>query len=328
MKIMLDKVRVYFMGAGEVAVPILLRLANSDIVELCGIATQVDKEAGRKKVLTATPVAKIADLMGMNIEKVPSVNVPEFVAKLAAMDLDFIVVVSFGQFLKKEILELPRYRCINIHTSILPKYRGASPIISTLLNRDHYAGVSFMEMDLSMDTGAIYQCIEIPVEADDTALSLENRLGQMAANHVDRVLLDIKTGHLTPTLQDNSKATYCSKIKKQMGLIDWAKHESKDIEAMVRAFTPWPNASVILPMKNGKMLQVTVNRCRIDKEKSGIKGSPQVLGADKNGIFISCVDGGVIEILELTIPGKKMMKANEFVNGYHLAVGKGLIDNE
>lgn len=325
---MIDKVRVYFMGAGEVAVPILLRLANSDIIELCGIATQVDKEAGRKKVLTATPVAKIADLMGMNIEKVPSVNDPDFIAKLREMDLDFIVVVSFGQFLKQEILELPRYRCINIHTSILPKYRGASPIISTLLNRDHYAGVSFMEMDLSMDTGAVYQCIEIPVDADDTALSLENRLGQMAANHVDRVLLDIKTGHLTPVLQDNSKATYCSKIKKQMGLIDWAKHESLDFEAMVRAFTPWPNVSMIVPLKNGNKLQLTINKCRIDREKSAEKGNPQILAADKNGIYLSCIDGGVLEILELTIPGKKTMTAREFVNGYHLAVGKGLIDNE
>ena len=325
---MIDKVRVYFMGAGEVAVPILLRLANSDIIELCGIATQIDKEAGRKKVLTATPVAKIADLMGLQVEKVPSVNEAGFIERLKQMDLDFIVVVSFGQFLKKEILELPRYRCINIHTSILPKYRGASPIISTLLNRDKYAGVSFMEMDLTMDTGAVYQCIEIPVEPDDTAMSLENRLGQMAANHVDRVLLDIKIGHLNPTLQDNTQATYCSKIKKQMGLVDWAKHDSLTIEAMVRAFTPWPNASMILPLKNGSKLQITVNKCRIDREKIGKVGCPRVLSADKNGIFISCLDGGVIEILELTIPGKKMMRAVEFVNGYHLEIEKDLIDNE
>ncbi len=325
---MLDKMRVYFMGAGEVAVPILLRLANSDIVELCGVATQIDKEAGRKKVLTATPVAKIAELMDIGVEKVPSVNDPEFIVRLQKMDLDFIVVVSFGQFLKKEILELPRYRCINIHTSILPKYRGASPIISTLLNRDDYAGVTFMEMDLTMDTGAIYQCIEIPVEVDDTALSLENRLGQMAANHVDRVLLDIKTGHLVPTLQDNSQATYCSKIKKQMGLVDWKKHTSLDIEAMVRAFTPWPNASVILPLKNGTNLQITVNKCRIDREKNGKKGEVKVISADKNGIFVNCIDGGVIEIQELTIPGKKMMRAMDFTNGYHLDIGKGLVDNE
>ena len=113
-----------------------------------------------------------------------------------------------------------------------------------------------------------------------------------------------------------------------MGLIDWAKHESLDFEAMVRAFTPWPNVSMIVPLKNGNKLQLTVNKCRIDREKSAEKGNPQILAADKNGIYLSCIDGGVLEILELTIPGKKTMTAREFVNGYHLAVGKGLIDNE
>lgn len=324
---MSEKIKVYFLGAGEVAVPILLRLATSELVDLKGAATQIDKPAGRKKVLTATPVAKIADLMNINIEKIESVNDEDFLAKLEKMDLDFIVVVSFGQFLKKKILDLPRYRCINIHTSILPKYRGASPIVSAILNRDHYTGISFMEMNLTMDTGAVFQCIEIPVAEDETAMSLESKLGQMAANHVDMILMDIKDGRLNPMLQDNSRATYCSKIKKQSGIINWATQTSLDIEAMVRAFTPWPNACAVLPLENGSSLQVVLNQCVLHREKHGIEGVPQIMSADKNGLFISCIDGGVIEILALTVPGKKEMKSKDFINGYRLAIGKGLIED-
>ena len=153
------KIKIYFLGSGPIAVPVLTKLQHSPNLELLGVATQPDRQAGRKRQLLSTPVGTASDAAGTPALRVENVNDPDFLDMLKKLDVDFVLVVSFGQLLKADLLNLPRYGCINVHASILPRYRGASPISTAIANQDSETGVTFMKMDRGLDTGDIYQII-------------------------------------------------------------------------------------------------------------------------------------------------------------------------
>ncbi|MBQ6352463.1 MAG: methionyl-tRNA formyltransferase, partial [Lentisphaeria bacterium] len=233
--------KIYFLGSGEIAVPVLRACIASPELELLGVGTQPDRAAGRRGRLSPTPVGMAAAESGLAADKTPDVNAPEFLEKLRALAPDMVLVVSFGQLLRQTLLELPRFGCVNVHASLLPRYRGASPIVQALLHRDAATGVCFMRMDKGLDTGAVYRTLEFPLRGDEYADALELELGELAGRAVAETLTGIASGRYLPVEQDHAAATVCRKIRKEDAWIDW-RRDAADIAAMVRAYHPWPGA--------------------------------------------------------------------------------------
>lgn len=314
----MKKFKVFFMGAGEIAIPIFEKLLKSENLELVGCATQIDRPAGRKKILTPTPVGIRAAELGVPIEKVERVNEESYVRHIEKLEPDFIVVVSFAQILRERLLNIPKISCVNIHSSLLPKYRGASPVISALLAREKTSGITFMKMEKGLDSGPIYRTLATLVTEADTAETLEKRLGMLAGASIESVLTEIAQGTLPPMPQEESQVTFCSKFKKSDGIIDLTRDIGAHINAKIHAFNPWPMASVELPMADGSVKNFFLCDSRLEDEISPLKSC--VIQADKNALRIAGADGRVIRILSVLVPGKKMMSHKDFLNGYHLKI--------
>ena len=307
------KLKIYFLGSGNIAVPILNKLVNSTDIELVGIGTQQDRPAGRKRQLHPTPIGQYAAENNLNIDKPISVNDPEFIAKLRALTPDIILVIAYGQLLKTAILELPKISCLNIHASLLPKYRGASPIVHALLNRDSKTGNCFMEMERGLDTGPVYRTVELPINGNEYADTLEYNLGKLAADNTIEILLAIAAGTLTAIEQDSKLATTVGKIHKNDGIIDWNFQASK-IEAMIRAYHPWPGATCELKTQK-RNLKLRITAAKVHHEIHGKPGA--IIQADKQGWIIAC-GSGALEIIKVIPQGKKAMRATDFLNGSQL----------
>jgi len=310
------KLRVYFLGAGTIAAPVLAALVKAPEVNLVGAGTQIDRPAGRNRVMTPTPVGIWAAANGIAIDKVPSVNAPEFLEKLAALQPQIILVISFGQLLKRDLLHLPGATCVNIHASLLPSYRGASPITASILHRDETTGVSFMQMEEGLDTGPVYCQLEYPLQGNETTDWLELQLGELAANETVSVLQRIVNGELRPVAQDQGRVTMTRKITKHHGEIDWHLPACQ-LEAMTRAFHPWPGAVFSLAAI-GKDLHIRVVEARV---LSGFHGRPgEVLLADKRGWVIACGEHA-LELLRVVPQGRKEMTGIEFLRGCRIEAG-------
>ncbi len=305
-----DKPKIYFLGSGAIAVAPLAKLYVSDRIDIVGIGTQQDRPAGRKRQLMPTPVGAWAAENNIDIDKPGSVNTEEFLSELRSLKPDILFVASFGQILKKEILELPEIACVNLHASLLPFYRGASPIAAALLNGDKVTGVTFMKMDEGLDTGPEYCRIEYRVVAE-RACELELKLGDISAKNVEDVVLKIFAGELPEIKQDDSGATYAGKIKKSDGIIDWNDAAEK-IVCKVRAYHPWPGASFTYHTPKRPM-KVTITCAEaIDFPSSLSPGG--TIKADKNGWIIATGDNA-LSIKTLIPEGKAEMTAAEFVRG-------------
>ena len=313
---MIDKIRIYFMGSGKIAVPVVEVLAKAKNVNLLGIGTQVDQRAGRGKGKRPTPVGQFAAENKLEADKIESVKDPAFMDKMRSLKLDFIIVVSFGQILRQELLDIPDCCCLNVHASILPEYRGASPISAAILNGDAESGIAFMKMDKGLDTGAVYKILKMPLQGNEYADSLENELGNLAADNIAEILGQIKNGELTAQEQDEEQATLTSKVKKNDGRIDWNLPAGK-IGAMVRAYHPWPGAFFTLQGKKGQ-IKLNIIEARCVNDMSGEAG--EVLQANKKALIIACGEGA-LEILKLIPQGKKEMSGPAFLNGHRLIEG-------
>jgi len=313
---MIEKNRIYFMGSGKIAVPVLKALVKAENINLLGIGTQVDQRAGRGKGKRPTPVGQFAAENNLEADKIESVKDPVFMDKMRSLNLDFIVVVSFGQILRQELLDIPGCCCLNVHASILPKYRGASPISAAILNGDADSGIAFMKMDKGLDTGAVYKIFKMPLQGNEYADSLENELGNLAAESIEKVLIQIKSGQLTAQKQDEKQATLTSKVTKNDGEIVWSLPAEKT-EAMVRAYHPWPGAYFTLQGKKGQIKLNIIEACYVN-DAAGEAG--EVLQADKKALIIACGEGA-LEILRLIPQGKKEMSGPAFLNGHRLDSG-------
>ena len=307
---MFKRPKVYFLGSGAIAVPVLRELASDGRVDFVGAGTQIDRPAGRRGVLTPTPLGAFGDNSGIMVERISNVNDSEYLSRLRQAAPDFVVVVSFGQLLKSELLELPEYGCVNVHASLLPKYRGASPIIQSILNRDAATGVALMQMEKGLDTGAVYTTWQRSLDGSEYADPLEIELGELAAKNIVSALLDIFCGKLSAVPQDDEKATVCRKIKKDMGIIDWKK-SAFEIEAMVRAYTPWPGAVCAVNTPRG-VVRASVVKAKVREDLSGVPG--ESLDCGKKLIIVACGEFA-LEILEIAPSGSKAMPAAAFRNG-------------
>lgn len=308
---MLKQLKVIFLGSGPIAVPILEALYNSELIQLAGVVTQPDRPAGRKRVLTPTPLGQAALELGIEPQRVENVNTPEFLETLAALAPDMLCVVSFGQILKTPLLALPKYGCINVHASILPKYRGASPITQCLLNGDAETGVAFMEMERGLDSGAVYRMEYCPLDGSEYADSLEMKLGNIAAAVAAETLCDIASGKLQGVPQDPAQVTVCRKISKSEGRFSW-NFEAEKIERMTRAFFPWPGA--VCDYHNASGAPGVINICKA-AVVSGFDLAPGECAELPGKLIVGCGGKNALEILELIPSGARRMNAAAFRNG-------------
>ncbi len=316
----MDKVRIYFLGSGAFAVPVLKSLLESDKVEIVKIITQVDKPAGRKKILTPTPVGLWCDANSLACERVKSVNKADFHEQAQKDAVDMFVVVSFGQLLKETTLALPRLCCMNVHASLLPRYRGASPILSALLAGEEKTGVTFMLMDKGLDTGDILEMWEMPIDENITGEDLEYALADYAGNHLADCIGKVASGVLKGTPQDHSKATHTGKIKKADGAILW-QNTAEEILRQVRAFHQWPTAFFFFTkQENARPMLVKLTEAEIAPFDAALPPAGTITDVDKKGVLVAC-GNGVIRIKKVIPEGKKEMSGADFARGQHLQQG-------
>lgn len=308
--------RVIFMGTPDFSVGALKALAENGY-EIAGVVTQPDKPRGRGKASAMTPVKEAALELGLTVYQPSRVREQSFMDTVRALNPDVIVVSAFGQIIPKALLELPRYGCVNIHASLLPKYRGAAPIQWAVMDGEPVSGVTIMQMDEGLDTGDMLAKTEVPLEPDETGGSLFDKLSRAGAELLIRTLPALEQGTLTPEKQPlESPTAYARMIRKEDGRIDW-NLEAEAIERRIRGLNPWPSAYTEL---TGKILKIW--RAEVLPKESG-QAPGTVTEAGKGGFFVQ-TGKGVLRLLEVQLEGKKRMDAQAFLRGFHAAPGMKL----
>ena len=308
--------RVIFMGTPDFSVGALKALAENGY-EIAGVVTQPDKPRGRGKASAMTPVKEAALELGLTVYQPSRVREQSFMDTVRALNPDVIVVSAFGQIIPKALLELPRYGCVNIHASLLPKYRGAAPIQWAVMDGEPVSGVTIMQMDEGLDTGDMLAKTEVPLEPDETGGSLFDKLSRAGAELLIRTLPALEQGTLTPEKQPlESPTAYARMIRKEDGRIDW-NLEAEAIERRIRGLNPWPSAYTEL---TGKILKIW--RAEVLPKESG-QTPGTVTEAGKGGFCVQ-TGKGVLRLLEVQLEGKKRMDAQAFLRGFHVAPGMKL----
>lgn len=300
--------RIVFMGTPDFAVGSLQALCESGKHEILAVVTQPDRPKGRGNKLLQTPVKEYALAQGLTVYQPPKVKTPEFVELLHELQPELIVVAAFGQFLSKEILELPKYGCINVHASLLPKYRGAAPIQYAIIKGEKESGVTIMQMDIGMDTGAMLDKVVVPIEENTTMGELHYALREQGAALLLQVIDKIAAGTAVAEPQDNEQATYATLLDRSMEHIDWSK-TAQEVHNLIRGFNPAPSTFTKLP--NGKGLKIWGSKMT-DKNSAAAAGT--VIETGKHSFFVACGEG-VLEITEVQPESKKRMPAQVFLNG-------------
>lgn len=298
--------KIVFMGTPDFSVNALENIvkAGHDVV---GVITQPDKPKGRGGKMQYTPVKEKALELGLDVYQPQRVKETEFIEKLKEMNPDAIVVIAFGQILPKAILDMPKYGCINVHASLLPKYRGAAPIQWSVIDGEKETGVTTMYMNEGLDTGDIIDKVVVPIDKKETGGSLFDKLAIEGGKLILKTLIELENGTAVRTPQDDSKSNYAGMINKQLGKIDFNK-SANEIERLIRGLNPWPSAYTKMDGKTLKILDADVD----DSENDSAPGTITEVGKD----FIRVATGkGSLKILELQLEGKKRMKTRDFLNG-------------
>ncbi len=279
--------------------------------EVVAVVTQPDKEKGRGKQVSMSPVKECAIKYDIPVLQPVKIRLPENVEELKKYPADVYVVAAFGQILTQEILDIPKYGCINIHASLLPAYRGAAPIQWAILDGLKETGVTIMQMDAGIDTGDILLQETLQIESTDTGESLFDKLSVLGAKTIVKALPMIEKGELTPIKQDDSKSNYAKMLKKEMGLIDW-NNSAEVIERYVRGLNSWPSAYSYI---NGKQLKIW------KAEVVEANGNPgEVIAVDKNSVTVACGQNA-LKLIEIQLEGKKRMEVGAFLLGYKVNTG-------
>jgi len=297
--------KIVFMGTPAFAVPSLRALLAAQTV--VGVVTQPDRPAGRGQRLQASPVKAVAEAAGIPVYQPPSLRKPATIVPLQVWEPEVIVVVAFGQILRPHVLNLPPHGCLNVHASLLPRWRGAAPIQHAILAGDEVSGVSLMQLDEGMDTGPVYVRAPLPLWPDETAASLHDRLAELGAELLAAHLDDILAGRLAAQPQDDALATYAPMIKKEAGHIDW-RRDAVELDRHVRAMTPWPGAYTTW---QGAHLKILAARPLREGLPAGAPG--RVVAAGSEVIALASAGGLALDALQLA--GKRAMSAHEFVLG-------------
>jgi len=300
------------MGTPHFAVP-TLRLLHASGYEITGAFTQPDKPVGRSQQVTAPPVKQAAVELGMTVFQPAKIRPPEVCELLKSLQPDAIVIVGYGKIIPQHIIDLPRHGCINLHASLLPKFRGAAPVNWAIVRGETVTGVTTMKIDAGLDTGDMLLRREIPIEPDDDAVTLGRRLAEIGAPLLVETLRGLEAGTIAPVPQDHSQATLAPILKKEDGLIDWGL-PARDIANRVRGLVPWPGAYTRF---RGATLQVW--NCRLQLADCRL-GELLVQG---HRLFAGCGDGAV-ELIEVQLEGKRRMSAADFVNGARIQPGEKL----
>jgi len=304
--------RIVFFGTPSFALlPLETLIQGSD--EVVAVVTQPDREKGRRRKMVASPVKEVALQKGLSILQPEKAKEVSFQEELKGFGADLFVVAAYGQILPKTVLSLPKYGAINIHASLLPKYRGSAPIAWAILNGEKKTGITTMLMDEGMDTGDILLQSEIPIHEDETTETLQGRLASLGAQLLSETLEKMKKGEIHPTPQDHSKATYAPMLRKEDGQIDWKKG-AEEIDRQVRGFHPWPGAYTEW---QGQILKIYKGEVRKGKA-AGKAGTVLWAGTD----FIEIETGKDSYLLkEVQLEGKRRMSTRDFLAGHPIPVG-------
>jgi len=296
--------KIVFFGTPDFAVKSLERLHETKGFEIVAVVTQRDKAVGRKKIITEPPVKKCAIKLGIKV--LQPKNKKELETMLTLIKSDLFVVIAFGMIFPEKVLKMAKYGAINVHASLLPLYRGASPIQESLLNGDASTGVSIMKMDTELDHGDIYLMIRMEIEKSDSLEKLSEKLSALGSGILPLTIKDIVEGTLKPIPQNHKIATFCTKISKNDGKIDWETDSAEKIYNMVRAYTPWPSVYTTFNNKTLKILETKYEEGSISPGKFTIDGEKVKIGTCK----------GVLVPSKVQIEGKSPMDIKSFINGY------------
>lgn len=304
--------RIVFMGTPDFSVPTLEALvkAGHDVV---GVVTQPDKPKGRGKAVLMTPVKEKAVELSIPVYQPVKARDEAFVETLRVLQPDVCVVIAFGQILPKAILDIPRYGCVNIHASLLPRYRGAAPLQWVVLNGEKETGITTMMMDVGMDTGDMLEKVTVPMDEKETYGSIHDKLCVLGGELIVSTLAKLEAGTLVRTPQNDEEATYTKKITKSMGDIDWTM-DAAFIERLIRGLNPWPSTYTCWNGKTIKIWDADV----LDEEYPGECG--EIVSVDKHSVLVK-TGTGILSLKSLQLEGKKRMEIDAFLRGCQMEPG-------
>lgn len=312
---MTEGLRIVFMGTPDFSVPSLEALIDHGY-RVVGVVTQPDRPRGRKQVLTPPPVKRVAEARGIPVFQPEKLRDPEAVRTVLAMDPDLVVTAAYGQIVPKAILDGPRYGCINVHASLLPKYRGGAPIHWALINGEKETGITIMKMVPELDAGDILSQREIPIDDRDNVGTLHDKLSRLGAELLTETLPDLLSGRIRPIPQDERLVTYAPNIRREDEWIDWGR-TARQIYDHVRGLHPWPVASTTWMGMTLKIWWVEWSDAASDRPPG------TVIAAGREGIEVAA-GRGTVRIVQLQPAGKKPMKAEEFLRGRRISTGDRL----
>lgn len=307
--------KVLFMGTPEIAATILEAIIASKH-EVVGVVTQEDKPKGRGKALSAPPVKEVALAHNIEVFQPPKIKEASAIERLRKFDADIFVVAAYGKILSKEILDMPKYGCINAHASLLPKYRGAAPIQWSIIDGEKLTGVTVMQMDEGLDTGDMLFKSVVEIADDDTADTLYDKLSVCGGSLIVEALDRIEVGDIHPIKQDDSMATYAKMLDKSLGRLNFNR-PAAEIERLVRGLNSWPGTYTFIDGKSLKIWEVKLS----DIDSNGEPGT--VHSADNGKLFVNTLDKA-LEVVTIQLEGKKRMDVKSFMLGFKINAGDKL----
>ena len=306
----MDPVRVVFLGSPQFAVPSLESLIVSDAIDVSLVVTQPDRPSGRGRKLQPPPVKLSAQSHAIATIQPETLKDEQVLDRLRTLDPDVLVIVSYGEILRRDVLELPKFGCLNVHPSLLPSYRGSIPIQATILNGDPDAGISIIRLVRRMDAGPILSQTRVPLTGEETAGSLSQHLAQKAGELLPDVIIDWVRGVIKETPQDEYKATYCRELTKSDAQIDW-RWSADYIERFVRAMSPWPRAWTVAGDNRLSIDAVSLSR---DREQQDVNAAPGQVFRDGQRVRVAAGDG-MLALGTVQPAGKKSMQAADWIRG-------------
>jgi len=313
-----DKPTIIFAGTPEFAAVALQALIN-DGNKIVAVYTQPDRPAGRGRKLTASSVKQLALAHNIPVEQPETLKDQIAIQQLKSYKADVMIVAAYGLLLPKSVLEIPASGCINIHASLLPRWRGAAPIQRAILAGDKETGITIMQMDVGLDTGDMLLKMTTPISEDDNTATLHDRLAQMGGQAIIKAISLLTKNKLVPEKQDESLATYAKKLEKKEAWIDWSQ-TAEQIHRQIRAFNPWPIAQTMLDKTIVRIVDATL------LEKTSDKQPGTVIRKDKDSIDVTC-GNGVVRLLKCQLPNSKPMQMRDLFNGHPELFAVGSVFN-
>lgn len=311
--------RIVFLGSGSIALPTLRFLADSQEVDLAAVVTQPDRPSGRGRQTLSGPIKAEASLRNLPILQPENLRTAAAAQQLRDLNPDLFLVMAYGQILSKEVLAIPHLGAVNLHASLLPRHRGASPIAAAILAGDSVSGITVMWMAEGLDTGDMILQKSIFLAADETAGSLEEKLAELAPQALAEALSLFASGHPPRTKQEESLATYAAKLRKSDGWLDW-QGPAVELERMIRAFTPWPGCHTTIAIPGQPPRPLKVWSAKLEEVPEGLITGSVFQANAQNGILVATGRGG-LALHEVQLEGRRRMSAGELLNGFSVPPG-------